>query len=108
GLNPKVSEEAFRAVIDVETDTAFQIGPMFEIVDDQGRLFRLVNEESCLVAVDLDPQSGPCPGHEIDIGLVMAGHFAAHAIELPIGIGKILAGPISPELDLGPAIGRPD
>ena len=80
---------------------------MLKIVDDDCRMFVVMDKQFGFITFNFNPHFGPSPGDEVDISFIMARHFGAEAIKLPIGIGKILGGAIAAKLLFGSAIGWP-
>src|SRR5260370_6342667 len=61
-----------------------------DIVDDQRRLWVLVDVESRPIAMHLDPDFCPLSRDEIDIGLVLVGRLFPKLVPLPVPIGHVM------------------
>lgn len=80
-------------------------GRELEIVDDEAGLRGAVDVEAGFGAGDLDADTSPDAGLEIDIALVLFGGLFAEAVEVEAGVSAVLGGVVAADLIVGASVG---
>ena len=96
------------SAIEPERDRAPSLRTSLDVIDDERRLFLIVNVEAGMVATDVDLDLRPHVRHEVDVRLVMLdGVSCREPRPRPVRVRDMLGGMIPPFLIVGPPVRGP-
>src|SRR6478609_7772460 len=95
------------SAIEPERDRAPSLRTSLDVIDDERRLFLIVNVEAGMVATDVDLDLRPHVRHEVDVRLVPGRSLLPEPGPRPVRVGDVLGGMIPPFLIVGAPVRGP-